>query len=95
MTTCTPLKPFRCWQYRKGEPVPKWVGTATPRGCWVNELDKHWLVEAEAYSLGRWYTPAEFAERFKIVESDAVRDCCLTHRDEDHIPECAYSYGRT
>jgi hypothetical protein len=27
MTTCTPLKPFRCWQYRKdsGEAVPGWA----------------------------------------------------------------------
>jgi hypothetical protein len=31
MTTCTPLKAFRCWQYRKGEPVPDWVRTRADR----------------------------------------------------------------
>jgi hypothetical protein len=29
MTTCTPIRPFRCWQYRKDstEPVPEWIGS--------------------------------------------------------------------
>jgi hypothetical protein len=65
MTTCTPLKPFRCWQYRKdsGEAVPEWV----TRFFWMPKPDGWWLVEVEQMNA-HWHTPAEFAERFKIVE---------------------------
>jgi hypothetical protein len=72
MTTCTPLKPFRCWQYCKdsGEAVPEWVTyfiRVFPHG-----VHGWWLIEVPN-SLGAdafWYTPAEFAERFKIVEDE-------------------------
>jgi hypothetical protein len=59
MTTCTPLKPFRCWQYHKGEPVPPWV-------TWGGRKrhDECWAVEDADYCT--WYTPAEFAERFRV-----------------------------
>jgi hypothetical protein len=64
MTTCIPIRPFRCWQYRKGEPVPEWAES------YLDERDdEEWLVD---YHFGCWwYTPAEFAERFKIVEGIA------------------------
>jgi hypothetical protein len=68
MTTCTPLKPFRCWQYRKdsGEAVPVWAKETTP------PIDGWWLVEfvyAGTVKLN-WYTPAEFAERFRVLPHD-------------------------
>jgi hypothetical protein len=65
MTTCTPLKPFRCWQYRKDstEPAPEWA-----RYELFNEVrDGWWLIESYG-RRGIWYTPAEFAERFKLLE---------------------------
>jgi hypothetical protein len=61
MTTCTPIKPFRCWQFRKDstEAVPPWV---TGRVFY----DQHWYVDVLGWvSL---YTPAEFAERFRVEE---------------------------
>jgi hypothetical protein len=69
MATCVPLKPFRCWQYRKeqylnGEQVPEW---AQQHIRWLPD-DGWWLVDV--YVVGefryRWYTPAEFAERFRV-----------------------------
>jgi hypothetical protein len=63
MTTCIPIKPFRCWQYRKGEPVPDWARDSVTDG----PGEGWWLVQ-ETYGGKNWYTPAEFAERFKIVE---------------------------
>jgi hypothetical protein len=68
MTTCTPLKPFRCWQYRKdsGEAVPEWVWQAGLKYHY-SATDGKWVVEVRPGDF-IWYTPAEFAERFKIVE---------------------------
>jgi hypothetical protein len=65
MTTCTPLKPFRCWQYRKDstEPVPEWVQVR-----FLKYLDDgDWCVE-DGDLLLDFYTPAEFAERFEVIE---------------------------
>jgi hypothetical protein len=60
MTTCVPVKSFRCWQYRKGEPVPDWA-QAYLHERWDDDV---WLIE---YHFGAWwYTPAEFAERFSV-----------------------------
>jgi hypothetical protein len=67
MTTCTPLKPFRCWQYRKDstEPVPKWV--VGMGSIHLQSREGWWIVWAD--TLGYcWYTPAEFAERFRVEE---------------------------
>jgi hypothetical protein len=65
MTTCIPLKPFRCWQYVKGEPAPEWVDPWWHFAC-RDEGD--WVVKSD---YGRtWYTPAEFAERFRIEVKD-------------------------
>jgi hypothetical protein len=64
MTTCTPLKPFRCWQYSKDATVPEWAD-------WVDLTmanDGEWLVEDQPRGLAHWYTPAEFAERFRVEE---------------------------
>jgi hypothetical protein len=68
MTTCTPLKPFRCWQYRKdsGEAVPEWTRVGELKMD-SYRLNGGWLVELDS-GVVSWYTPAEFAERFKIVE---------------------------
>jgi hypothetical protein len=66
MTTCTPLKPFRCWQYRwqyrkdSTEPVPEWAK-------YMDKYDTHWYVEFDECYVVR-YTPAEFAERFRVEE---------------------------
>jgi hypothetical protein len=65
MTTCTPIRPFRCWQYRKDstEPVPEWVSSTgidlyrPKQGAWVVE---------ERPERFYWYTPAEFQERFRV-----------------------------
>jgi hypothetical protein len=65
MTTCTPLKPFRCWQYRKdvkGDDIPKWMTR------WANGVAEGWWAVENDHEFINWYTPAEFAERFKIVE---------------------------
>jgi hypothetical protein len=73
VTTCTPIKPFRCWQYRKdsGEAVPEWVNALRMTRYITEALDGWWLVEfEEGASVWRLYTPAEFAERFKIVEDE-------------------------
>jgi hypothetical protein len=70
-TLVTSIKPFRAWQYRKdsGEAVPEWVDLdlvpKVPRICDIR--DQCWLVE-ETWGRLTWCTPAEFAERFKIVE---------------------------
>jgi hypothetical protein len=60
VTTCTPLKPFRCWQYRKGTIVPEWApsGEQVPDGYWY----------VEQFDSFDWCSPAEFAERFKVTE---------------------------
>jgi hypothetical protein len=73
MTTCTPLKPFRCWQCRKGEPVPEWVAELrSMSGCQNpidTDFDGYWFVEQKPFEPAWcWYTPAEFAERFKVTE---------------------------
>jgi hypothetical protein len=75
MTACTPLKPFRCWQYRKGEPVPEWVNTnALPKTKFhISLMDGWWYVDMERDACN-WYTPAEFAERFRVsAETDACQ----------------------
>jgi hypothetical protein len=68
MTTCTPLRPFRCWQYRKGEPVPDWakhiIDFATR--CDPPLEEGTWLFEFDTKDR-RWYTHAEFAERFRVT----------------------------
>jgi hypothetical protein len=66
MTTCTPLKPFRCWQYRKDstEPVPEWV-----EWHYLEPYEGQWLVDYTGRGVTLvWYTPAEFAERFRVEE---------------------------
>jgi hypothetical protein len=52
MTTCTPLKPFRAWQYRKDstEPVPEWARDYAPDrfsadGKQPDGMLDWWLVE--------------------------------------------------
>jgi hypothetical protein len=71
MTTCTPIKPFRCWQYRKDstEPVPEWAWGAVEASA--THKQGYWLVEIRPESpvqvfRSYWYTPAEFAERFRV-----------------------------
>jgi hypothetical protein len=69
MTTCTPIKPFRCWQYRKDstEPVPEWVDAA----YLLVAMDDDWFValtDLDHAILCQWYTPAEFQERFRVEE---------------------------
>jgi hypothetical protein len=61
MTTCTPLKPFRAWQYRKDstESVPEWALWSLPM------VDGWWVVHSEWHCAV--YTPAEFAERFRVT----------------------------
>jgi hypothetical protein len=71
MTTCTPIKPFRCWQYSKDSTatVPEWAGQFIAKRGWPLSYGD-WLVEYDSesfYEIGR-YTPAEFAERFKVTE---------------------------
>jgi hypothetical protein len=60
--TCIPIRPFRCWQYRKGEPVPEWVLNSDLRHQPESGI---WFVEEQP---GRvyLYTPAEFQERFRV-----------------------------
>jgi hypothetical protein len=88
MTTCTPLKPFRCWQYRKdsGEAVPEWCAWLAPSAWtpWQQRvvLDGKWIVESCEHSMS-WYTPAEFAERFKIVPAQ------YPGQTNDESPEAA------
>jgi hypothetical protein len=64
VTTCTPIRPFRCWQYRKDstEPVPEWVQTRP-----TMLIDGEWHVEVSEDVI-EWYTPAEFQERFIVEE---------------------------
>jgi hypothetical protein len=68
MTTCTPLKPFRCWQYRKdsGEAVPEWAGWTIDEMVEWGIQDGSWWVSL--FDMCDLITPAEFAERFSIVE---------------------------
>jgi hypothetical protein len=80
MTTCIPTKPFRCWQFLEGEPVPAWAGHM--RKEWSRP--GWWLVEVSIMGSAPrcyWYTPAEFAERFRI--EDAVCPHCR------QVPHCA------
>jgi hypothetical protein len=75
MTTCIPIRPFRCWQYRKDstEPVPEWVSTmrvTSSCGPIDARFDRHWFVEHGDFGAWRWYTPTEFAERFKVEHGD-------------------------
>jgi hypothetical protein len=70
MTTCTPLKPFRCWQYRKDstERVPKWVEACFDSwGYRPLSEDGIWLVDVAPLDAAV-FTPAEFAERFRVEE---------------------------
>jgi hypothetical protein len=64
---CVPTKPFRCWQYRKDSTanvVPEWA-----MGWGYQFRNKgEWLVEL--YGHCRWYTPAEFQERFRVEEGN-------------------------
>jgi hypothetical protein len=65
MTTCTPLKPFRCWQYRKdvkGVDIPKWMTR------WANGVADGWWAVEDDHEFINWYTPTEFAERFKLLD---------------------------
>jgi hypothetical protein len=71
MTTCTPIRPFRCWQYRKDstEPVPEWADEYLEFYSPMN--DGEWLVQCggNGAMCGVWlYTPAEFQERFRVEE---------------------------
>jgi hypothetical protein len=66
----TPIKPFRAWQYRKDstEPVPEWVqrNYAKPFHSYYREdMEGWWYVEEQDC---KWYTPAEFQERFRVEE---------------------------
>jgi hypothetical protein len=96
MTTCTPLKAFRCWQYRKdstghflprGDPVPDWAKETL--AFWNDPtMEGWWCVEV---ALGRrrvqtlWFTPAEFAERFEIeAEPQGTFTCDVCGRDTPH-----------
>jgi hypothetical protein len=58
-----PVKPFRAWQYRKGEAVPEWVGQSPL-------YDQRWYVELSEWVT--WYSPAEFSERFKVIDQNAA-----------------------
>jgi hypothetical protein len=106
MTTfVTPIRPFRAWQYRKDstEPVPEWASVSVRNNeANLPYMDDMWLVE------DRWYTPAEFQERFRIVQSEAeataVRGyfkavCCkcgrVDWRDEPAAGVYFCSYGCT
>jgi hypothetical protein len=64
-TLVTPIKPFRAWQYRKGEPMPEWADWShvPPPTDKANGL---WLVELAGMCF--WFHPAEFAERFRVQE---------------------------
>jgi hypothetical protein len=66
----TPIKPFRAWQYRKDstEPVPEWVRhILAPDESLRPSWEGWWIVEIGDYHpSARWYTPAEFAERFRV-----------------------------
>jgi hypothetical protein len=70
MTTLViPIKPFRAWRYFKDstEPAPDWVDSPLPRGAYARDhMNAAWLVDLAGYQ--RWYTPAEFAERFKLFD---------------------------
>jgi hypothetical protein len=68
MTTCTPLKPFRCWQYRNDspEPIPEWVMKCLSRLTPKNH--GFWVVEFVDSGEWCWYTPVQFIERFKVLE---------------------------
>jgi hypothetical protein len=69
----TPIKPFRAWQYRKDstEPAPEWVELLRRgQGPVGVEFDGWWFVEFGEYGAWRWYTPAEFQERFKVEHGD-------------------------
>jgi hypothetical protein len=65
MTTCTPLKPFRCWQYREGAPVPEWAKRFFTMRKGLFDIGD-WLVCAGVDIV--WLTAVEFAERFKVIE---------------------------
>jgi hypothetical protein len=59
----TPIKPFRAWQYRKDLPAPEWVSRRTGYGA-----DCHWAVENAKGGID-WFSPGEFAARFRPVDS--------------------------
>jgi hypothetical protein len=65
-STCTPLKPFRCRQYRKDstEPAPKWL--YGPGLRW-EAIDGNWAVNIRPGQYV-WYTPSGFAERFRMEQ---------------------------
>jgi hypothetical protein len=64
MTTCTPLKPFRCWRKDSTEPVPEWAQYYFD--AWRGGPPNDWWIVEDIAERCRWYTPAEFAERFKL-----------------------------
>jgi hypothetical protein len=78
MTTCAPIRPFRCWQYRKDstEPVPEWVQhhgrnvITRPDGAWVVAIIDSANFWSNKFTCV-WYTAAEFQERFKLSSESA------------------------
>jgi hypothetical protein len=71
MTTCTPLKPFRCWHYSADSlySIPEWAAEmcrvlerqpSQPEDGWIVEID-------EVDRLCHWYSTVEFEDRFEIT----------------------------
>jgi phage/plasmid-associated DNA primase len=84
MTTCTPLKAFRCWQYRKDstEPVPDWVKS---HYWFPYASDGYWFVDVGGHFCS--YSPAEFAKRFKVVESNCEANQAEVRKELDQDAE--------
>jgi hypothetical protein len=62
MTICTPLKPFRCWQYHANHNPPKWITYL------ANGISDGWWAVQGTQQVVHWYSPAAFVECFKVTK---------------------------
>jgi hypothetical protein len=69
MTTCTPLKPFRCWRHKKGSkrPIPAWLQKYD--GNFMFLRSGRWFVDTGTiYPRIASYSESEFKCLFKLAQ---------------------------